>query len=216
MLVFVDESGDAGLKLSQGSSRYFTVTLVAFEDDDEACAADTRISLLKRELGLSERFEFKFNKADQRLRRRFLEALAPYNFFYFGIVINKANLTGQGFQYKDSFYKYVCGLVFENAKPYLNLAHVVVDGSGSKDFRKQLATYLRKRINDKGSPARYISWVKVQDSRSNNLLQLADMLSGAVHRSFDVTKQDSTLYRALVAHREIFVQFWPKRKRPTP
>ena len=36
MLVFVDESGDAGMKLGAGSSDYFVVTAVLFEDHDEA------------------------------------------------------------------------------------------------------------------------------------------------------------------------------------
>ena len=40
MLVFIDESGDSGLKIEQGSSRYFTVSLVMFEDNDDALACD--------------------------------------------------------------------------------------------------------------------------------------------------------------------------------
>ena len=32
MLVYVDESGDAGLKISQGSSPYFVVALIVFDD----------------------------------------------------------------------------------------------------------------------------------------------------------------------------------------
>ena len=50
MLVFIDESGDSGLKIGEGSSRYFTVALVVFEDREEATACDQRIELLKREL----------------------------------------------------------------------------------------------------------------------------------------------------------------------
>jgi len=47
MLVSVDESGDVGIKVAAGSSRYFTVTLLVFEDHEEALAADDRIDLLK-------------------------------------------------------------------------------------------------------------------------------------------------------------------------
>jgi len=50
MLVFIDESGDPGLKLNSGSTDYFIVTLVAFEENEEALATDQRIQLLKREL----------------------------------------------------------------------------------------------------------------------------------------------------------------------
>ncbi len=38
MLVFVDESGDAGMKLDGGSSEFFVVTAILFEEHDEATA----------------------------------------------------------------------------------------------------------------------------------------------------------------------------------
>jgi len=102
MLVFVDESGDPGLKIEQGSSRYFVVALVIFEDNDEAQAADDRITLLRREMRLDPRFEFRFNKCRRNFREQFLKAVAPYQFFYYGIVINKEpnKLWGEGFQHK--------------------------------------------------------------------------------------------------------------------
>lgn len=43
MLVFIDESGDTGLKLDKGSSKYFVITLVTFEDNEEALLCDQRI-----------------------------------------------------------------------------------------------------------------------------------------------------------------------------
>jgi hypothetical protein len=209
MLVFVDESGDSGLKLDSGSSRFFAVSLVVFEDYEEAQAADDRITLLRREMRLDPRFEFKFNKCRQDFRTRFLSAVAPYEFFYWGIVVNKdpAKLWGEGFKHKDSLYKYTSGLVFQNAKAYLNNATVVIDGSGSREFRDQLQRYLKRRINDPGQ--RTISKVKIQNSASNNLLQLSDMIAGAVHRSFG-EKNDAKLSRRIVSHREMQVQLWPR------
>ncbi len=71
--------------------------------------------------------EFHFKRNSDRIRRAFLEAVAPYNFFYYGIVINKdpKKLWGKGFKSKESFYKYACGLVFENAKEKLADPQVV-------------------------------------------------------------------------------------------
>ncbi|MFZ5806901.1 MAG: DUF3800 domain-containing protein [Verrucomicrobiota bacterium] len=207
MLVFIDESGDPGLKLSAGSSRYFVIGLLVFEDHEEATAADQRIQLLKREMGFNASFEFHFNSLRADYRKTFLKAISSYDFFYFGIVINKENLSGEGFQFKESFYKYTCGLVFNNAKPHLNHAIVIVDGSGSREFRKQFASYLRKRINDKDNYC--IKKVKVQDSKDNNLIQMTDMICGAIARSYS-KKSDAMDYRKLISHREIFVQFWPK------
>jgi len=48
MLVFVDESGDTGLRLSKGSSNYFVVTLVSFQDHDEATRCDRTIDELRK------------------------------------------------------------------------------------------------------------------------------------------------------------------------
>jgi hypothetical protein len=109
--MFIDESGDAGLKVDAGSSKYFIVALVAFEDHEEAQAADDRIHLFRSEMGVSERFEFHFNKMKPNQRKQFLSAVSPYDFFYWGIVIDKTRLTGRGFQFQESFYKYACGLV---------------------------------------------------------------------------------------------------------
>lgn len=102
MLVFIDESGDPGLKLGSGSTDYFIVTLVVFEDNDEATATDQRIDLLKRELGFPAGFEFHFNKVKGTIREAFLSAVASFEFFYFSIVINKAKLNGPGFKFKDA------------------------------------------------------------------------------------------------------------------
>lgn len=207
MIVFVDESGDPGLKLTQGSSRYFVVGLIILEDNEEAEALDKRIDLLRRELRINPLYEFKFNKCSFYFRTQFINAVSPYNFFYFGIIIDKSKLYGAGFKYKESFYKYTCSLVFENAKPYLHKATIVIDGSGSKGFRKELGKYLKKKVNDRDSL--YIRKVKLQNSDSNNLIQLADMISGTIFRSIS-QKKDAQTYRDIIKHREIYVQIWPK------
>jgi len=206
MLVFIDESGDTGLKVNKGSSRYFIIALVSFEEHEEAIACDQRIELLKRELKTSEKFEFKFNKLRKVQRIKFFEAVLPYFFFYFCIVINKAEnkLYGEGFKVKESFYKYTCSLVFENAKPYLKDATIVIDGSGSREFKRQFKTYLRRKIG-----TNIIRKIKIQSSHNNNLIQLADMVAGAVHRSF-TNKGDRGIYRRMLGTKEIYVQNWPK------
>lgn len=206
MLVFIDESGDTGLKIKQGSSRYFVIALVSFEENEEAIACDQRIQLLKRELKLPGDFEFKFSKLRKDQRVKFFEAVLPYSFFYFGIVINKDQdkLYGNGFRIKESFYKYACSLVFENAKPYLKEATIIIDGSGSRQFKQDFKTYLRKKVGTS-----IIKKVKIQSSHTNNLIQLADMVAGAVHRNF-TNKGDKDIYRKMIGSKEIYVQVWPK------
>ncbi len=153
MLVFIDESGDSGMKGKPGSSEFFAVTAVIFEDEDEAEECERRIASLRAELGLHERFEFHFNSCSRRFRERFLVAVSRSGFFYHSVVLDKARLRAQGFQDKNAFYKYTTSLVFENAKPYLRQAKVVIDRCGDREFRNQLAGYLSKE-KDKRSRSR--------------------------------------------------------------
>ena len=209
MLAFIDESGDPGLKIDKGSSKHFFITMVVFEDHEEALAADQRIALLRREMNRPEQLEFRFNKMHMVDRKLFLNAVRDENFFFYSIAINKANLTGPGFSYKESFYKYACRLLFENAKPHLDDAIITIDGSGSREFRQQLSSYLRRKTNNPKSSTSHIKKVKLQDSKKNNLVQLADMVCGSTARSF-TDKSDAADYRKIISHREINVQFWPK------
>ena len=209
MLVFVDESGDPGLLLQKGSSEYFVITLLLFEDREEAFVADQRITLLKKELGFSPHSEFHFNQLRHDYRKAFLETVSPCTFFYCAAIVHKKKLTNRCFYSPGSFYQYVCSLAFETAKPYLANATVVIDGRGDWAFRNQLSTYLRKRINDSRDKQPFIQKVKIQKSHQNNLLQMVDMLCGAVARYFCNPKADSS-YRDIISHREINVQIWPK------
>src|SRR3989344_5384822 len=103
MLVFIDESGDSGLKIDEGATKYFGIFMVAFEENDEALSCDQRIGLLRRELNLPQDFEFHFHRTSKRVREVFLKAVLPYQFFYYGIIINKKKLFGEGFKNKESF-----------------------------------------------------------------------------------------------------------------
>lgn len=210
MLVFLDEAGDVGFKFSKGSSRLLIVTIVLFEEQEEAKNCDLRIDLLREELQLPKKFEFHFNQNSPEIRRAFLQAVVPYNFFYFAIVIDKEkfNLTAR-IPTAEAFYRYACSLVFEKAKPYLNEAVVIIDGSGDRDFKRNLQHDLKHRINRPLAKARFIKMIKVQDSERNNLIQLTDMICGAINRSFS-EKPDAPDYRKIIAPREISVQLVPK------
>jgi hypothetical protein len=210
MLIFVDESGDSGLEIERGASRFFTIALVVFEDHDDAIACDQRIELLKKELGWDREDEFHFKRNSDRIRKTFLKAVSPYNFFYYGIVLNKdpRKLWGEGFKDKKSFYKYACSLVFQNAKEKLERAIVVLDESGSLDFKRQLERYLKGKMNEPGRCL--IKEIKMQRSKANNLLQLADYVAGTINRAMKQGKKVGKEYKEIISHREIYVQIWPK------
>ena len=207
MLVFVDESGDPGMSGRGGATEHFVVGLVLFEDHDQAENADRRINLLRPELGLAPGFEFGFHRCRPDVRRHFLTQMLPYRWFYLAIAINKAKLWSPTFASPAAFYNYSTSLVFENAKPHLRQAIVVIDASRGKTFRAELSRYLKRKIDRSGT---LIKKIKHQDSARNNLLQLADMVVGSVGRSMRVGKKDRWDYRKLIRQNELRVQVWPR------
>jgi hypothetical protein len=208
MLVFIDESGDPGMNQRSNTSRLFVVTAVLFEEPEEAEHCDQAIERLRQELRKSAAFEFKFNGCCDDYREMFLRAVSPHQFFYHSFVLNKELLWSQGFKNKESLYKQTTSLVFENAKPDLRRAKVVIDRCGDRAFRDSLGRYLKRKLDDDNGAL--IREVKMEASHSNNLLQLADMVCGAVARSFNREKKDGDRFRKMISHRERRVQFWPK------
>jgi hypothetical protein len=105
LLVFIDESGDPGMKPGK-SSRYFVVSAVVFTNDEAANECDRRITRLRQALKFPPQSEFHFNRNNRAARERFFNEVAIDDFIYFAFILNKSKLTGPGFQYKSSFYKY--------------------------------------------------------------------------------------------------------------
>ena len=210
MLAFVDESGDPGMKLGKGSSDYLIITMVVFDTPEAAAEVEAKMREVRQQFGWKKAHEFHFNKMSERYRKEFLEAVAAMDFRYYSMVMDKANLEHEGFKNPASLYKCTCNYLFSNGRKHLRDAIVVVDGSGSKQFKKEFTAYLRKRANEHvEGEVKLIKKVKVQDSDKNDLIQLADMCCGAVARSF-TDKRDARDYRKIIRKRERYVQVWPK------
>lgn len=211
MLAFVDESGDPGRKLGRGSSLYFIVAIVTFEDNDDANKCDHAITDLRTKLKLPPGYEFHFSHNSKRIKEAFLKAVAPFPFFYHAFALNKdpQKLTGVGFDNKESLYKITARFTFENAKPHLHNASVVIDRSGERKFRDELAAYLRKRILDDGGN-HLIKKVKIQRSNGNNLLQLADYVAGVTNKVVSNKQDGKELRKKYLAAHESTMRFWPK------
>lgn len=209
MLVFLDESGDTGRKVGSGSSSYFVVSLAIFLDNDEAGKCDQRIGLLRGELGLADNYEFHFSDNSRRTRLAFLGAINPYNFSIVTVAINKdpRKLFGEGFNNKNSFYKYACQMVLTNALPYLDKAIMIIDKSGNSTFQGELKNYLRNKLNDKDRTK--ISHFKSQESHHNNLLQLVDYCVGISNRKIQ-NKKDWPEYYKYISAKQMSWQEWPK------
>jgi hypothetical protein len=201
MLVFIDDSGDPGFKVEKGSTRFFVISLVIFHDELEAEKTAVAIKELRRSLGFSDNKEFKFNKMNQELRKKFLHAITPFSFRVSSLVIDKNRVKSAELRNdKNSFYSYAIKTALKNSGDGIINARVKIDGSGDKVFRKSFLSYLRKHLNTKEKQV--IQNCKLLDSKGNILIQMADIVAGAIRRSYDDTKTDAKTYKAIL-HKHI-------------
>jgi len=195
MLVFIDESGDPGFRIAKGSSPVFVVAMVVFAD---RVAATRTQDIVRNLLGrVHRRPEFKFNKCRNEVRDAFFVAVSAENFVVRAIVVRKELIWSERLRTDDeSFYRFFIKSMVKFDNQTLKDARIIIDGSGDRAFRRSLATYLRQHV-DRGA----IDEVRIRDSKSEPLLQLADMCAGAIARSYRSDRADSQRWRSAIARK---------------
>lgn len=208
MLAFVDESGDAGLKLDRGSSRLFVVAMVTFAGAEEARHCEGRIDALRSELSLPPLFEFHFSHNSRRVRAAFLNAVRPCAFRIHAFAVDKARLLADGeARTPDGLYYLAVRELCEDAAPHLHDATVIVDRAGTRQGRNDLASYLRRRLGVEGRAS--IRKLRDQRSDSHNLLQLADYVVGVAARALNGDPEGARLREVHFREKELTWRVWP-------
>lgn len=198
MLIFMDESGDTGFKLNKVSSKYFVLTAVIFDSLEEAEKANEAVKEVRKELKRSESLEFKFSTGtNDAAKELFLRKLSKCNFRYRSVVIDKKTLMQREPNPKDSIYMLVADQLFLRAKNRIKNATVFVDLI-TKSFMQDFNKYLRSRLNT--DLEKLIGEIKHRNSKGNNLLQLADMVCGAIYRKYN--RGDDTYYNIIKKREE--------------
>ena len=188
----VDDSGDAGFKA--GSSDFFSVAAVVFDDVLEAESVSLEIKKFRRLLGWSESMEFKFNKMRRDLIIRFMETLLPFNFKIDALYIDKRHIDStQVPSDRDNVYNQTILRLLSRIT--LHNATIRIDGRYGKKYMQKMAGYFRRELNKDGRKADNVKFV---DSRTSTLIQLADIVVGSVNRSLQEDKTDSQDYIGLL------------------
>ena len=210
MLAFVDASGDPGRRIANRSSRFFIVALVTLDEQD-ASECDRRVTGLRATLGLPSDFEFHFSDNSARIRQEFLKVIAPCHFWYHLYAIDKSRyVVGKlDLEPGEDLLSYVVRQTCLSATEYLENAKVVLDGEkGNRRFKNELATSLRRGVKDSHGRGMVRS-VRMERSRANSLLQLADYVAGVHNRVLCGRPDGAELYRYLAGH-ELTSHVWPQ------
>jgi hypothetical protein len=192
VLVFIDESGDPGFKVQRGSTPDFTAALVAFQDADQARLTQKAIEATAVRLRVFP--EFKFSKCRAEVRDAFFAAVMPYDFCVRAIVVKKEKLYSHHLRTnKESFYSFFVKSMLKYDGGLLSQAQIVIDGSGDRAFKRQIGAYFRTHLGDR------IKEIRFSNSKSDPLVQLADMCVGAIARSYKDRRSDARRWREMIS-----------------
>ena len=192
MLVFIDESGDPGFKIDKGSSPIFVTSMVIFDTNEEAVAAQKTVERVRRECRVKP--EWKFSKCRPDIKDCFFESMAEHTFRTRSVVVIKDRIYSDALRTKkDSFYKFFVRQMIQKSEAALVDAKVVIDGSGDRTFKRSFQSYLKRNL-DKNC----VRQVTLRDSMKDPLVQLADMTAGAIARSYRTNRSDAYRWRHMM------------------
>lgn len=199
MLVFIDDSGDAGFKLDKGSSNHFVIACVIFDDNLDAEETALKIKRLRRSLNWRDDHEFKFNKTNKQIRLAFLNEVNACKFRVRAIVADKSLIRSPELRRnKTKFYNYMIKEVLSKSEGSIMNASIRLDGHEDRSYKQAASTYFRQQANPRGS---VIKDMKFVNSKNDNLIQLADVVAGAILRTTQSGKSDSNDYLKVITSR---------------
>jgi len=164
---------------------------------------------LRLRLNKSESYEFKFMRTHHDGRIAFFQAIKSFTFQVYALVVDKMNLESPTQWTKESLYNSLVKMALQYLGA-INGATLVIDESfKGKAPKATLATYLRHQLNANRSAAtRRIDKVVYHRSHQDNLLQVADMVAGAVARAYEGGDDQ---YRHLLGKKIVNVWVFPQR-----
>jgi hypothetical protein len=178
-LVFLDDSGDPGFKFGRSSSRHFVIACVIFDRNAAAEQVACAMRAFREERGWNPGYEFKFNKLEKRIVKDLLRRVAPFDYRIRAVRVDKTLIRGAEMQSKaESFYSFVIAQVLDRI-PSLRDADVRLDGQAGRKQRRAAGAYYRRRLN---AETRRVARLRFVDSRTDNLIQLADLAAGSIYR----------------------------------
>ncbi|MHC1717004.1 MAG: DUF3800 domain-containing protein [Candidatus Dojkabacteria bacterium] len=201
MIIFIDESGDAGFKIKRGSSIFFVIALVIFDDELEAEKTAEKIKIFKVKLGKQLNYEIKFNNLKKSDKLGFLEVVKHCKFRVRAIVVNKENVYFTNLRTDTkNYYNFFLKQVLEHNGVTIKDAKLRLDGLSDRKFKKKMGSYLRQNLNGK-IKNKVMNNLKFVDSKDSALIQLADMVAGSIRRSYQEEKYDSKIYKEIIKKR---------------
>lgn len=119
-------------------------------------------------------------------RKRILKDIAKLDISIYAVIVDKRKLSGEGFKYRKSFYKFLNNLLYKELFRTFPRLDLHVDEYGGNDFMREFKKYVEKHHSRNLFSG---SDFNIQNSKLNEFIQLADFVAGTLGYIYDTSKQ---------------------------
>lgn len=207
VIAFADEFGNNSFDFKTQGSHFIIASVIMNLDELETINSQLEAIRVK----YFQTGEIKSNKVKGNHSRRLLilNSLKEINFNIYAVVIDKKKLFGEGFKYKQSFYKYLNGILYKELYRTYPQLELIVDEHGTNEFMSGFKKYVEKNhIRNLFSGSDF----NIQKSQNNLGVQLADFIAGTLGYIFDDLKKSekSAEFEGLISTKLISLNHFPK------
>jgi hypothetical protein len=202
--VYIDESGDPGARFHRDSSALFVVSLVIVDNPTPIVVA---LDALRQSFG-KPGYEFKFAGMSDAARERFFLTLARQDFRTHCRILDKRTLLNRPSLTAADIYVRVVARALSDVLDDLVHANVVIDQSvRARHAQRRLAERIRAELCLNPPSEAIINTIRFANSRTETLVQVADMIAGAVTRSY--TRADDRFLTMIPKRRLTIAEILP-------
>jgi hypothetical protein len=140
-----------------------------------------------------------------RKHARVLRELALMDLQWAAVAFDKSRLKHTRLQNPKQFYRFALQFLIGDLLMTAWQADLVIDENSTPAFQAQTEKHLREF--NSGLPLQRLGKIKFSDSSKTRLVQLADLVAGAVRRAAAGEKEPL----AEIEHQQISLQYWPPR-----
>jgi len=180
-LAYMDESGDP--VFADKASRTFFVGAVVIKKQSlpqlSAAVAAIRDAFQIHELKSSQ-----IGSHDRRVR--ICEKLAATGLRIATITVQKDALRGEWFARKQTFYKYIQGMLNHELYRVFGTVNVTIDRYGSPAYQQSFARYLERKLQRE----LFDPQIELGSAKDNDFIQTSDFLIGSIRKATEGSLPD--------------------------
>jgi hypothetical protein len=206
---FIDEAGDYSFDFENNdvSTHFIIVSILAKESNKELL--EQEVEKVRQKYFQTE--EMHSDKIDNpHLRIQLLNELKDLPFNIYAYVVDKRKIReDSGITFEKTFIKFMNRLVYDDLNRTFDQLDLVLVEQGTKEFMTEFKTY----IKEKSIPDLFnYSTFGFNQSKSELLLQLANLIAGTIAKGYDQTQYSEhyPLFNRIIKKKIIAINLWPQ------